>query len=350
MPLSADARALLHALPEPALIAAVDGRVEEANRAAVARFGQKALDAGFMALCDEPGAVRAYLERASGSREPLLGSLQVRSDGSAIRLRAQASLLTPADGGKRARLLVRLSSMEDPRFSALTVKVRELDAEVRRRQHAQAVLEEALQERSLLLRELHHRVKNNMQMLAGMLAAAQRETASEEARTILGDASRRLAAVGAVQQMLYASDSLASVRMDDLLETLVSAILQASGATARLRVEASPAELANDLAVPVALILNELLANALKHARPDEGEQDIRIGLTASEAGYVLSVEDDGPGFDLAETRKRASGLGLVRGMVRQLGGSLAVDRSPGARVTVRFHDRSHHETRTAAS
>jgi two-component sensor histidine kinase len=234
-----------------------------------------------------------------------------------------------------------LSPVDERRFAALSDKIRELHGEVRRRERTQAVLEESLRERDLLLRELHHRVKNNMQMLAGMLAGARREVSSPEAGDILEDASRRLVAVGMVQQMLYGSRSLTGVRTDEFLPTIVAAIMQSSGRTIEPTVEADAAELANDIAVPVALILAELLTNAIKHGSRAGAEPALSVSLRVSGDEYLLSVGDDGPGFDLHETSKRASGLGLVRGLVRQLGGSLAVERAGGARITVRFRDRS---------
>jgi len=349
MPLSADTVALLNALPDPAFVLTATGQVEHANRTALIHFGQGIVGGDLPDLTQDPAAFRVYLRRASGSRQPLLGSLHPGPDLGLGHFRAHANLLIPATQEYLARLLVRLSPIEDQRFLALTRKVHELNAEVRERQHAQAVLEETLQQRNLLLRELHHRVKNNMQMLAGMLAGAQREATSDEARAILGDASRRLIAVGAVQQMLYGSESLAAVGTEELLQTVTSAVLQASGQQVHLVTYADPSQLANDLAVPVSLILNELIANALKYGRPAQGQPEIRVRLESAGDSYLLSVEDNGPGFSLVETRRRASGLGLVRGLVRQLGGSLSVDCTPGARVFVRFTDRSQSRVEKAA-
>jgi two-component sensor histidine kinase len=341
MTLSADALALLNALPEPALVVTAAGEVSHANRVALSLFGREVLGSDLAALCEEPSGFRQHLRRASGSRQPLPGSLHARPETGLGPFRVDASLLIPAADGVPASLLVRLAPIEDQRFVALSSKVRELNAEVRQRQHTQAVLEETLRERDLLLRELHHRVKNNMQMLAGMLAGAEREARSEEARRVLGDASRRLVAVGAVQQMLYGSDSLAGVSAGVFVRTISSAILQASGQSARLTVHADSVQLANDLAVPVSLILNELIANALKYGRPPDGEPEVEVRLEFVAGDYILSVEDNGPGFDLGKVRRRASGLGLVRGLVRQLGGILSVEKTPGARVLMRFRDRS---------
>jgi two-component sensor histidine kinase len=100
--------------------------------------------------------------------------------------------------------------------------------------------------------------------------------------------------------------------------------------------------LTNDAAVPLALMLNELLSNAAKFARQGGQPASVKVSLTRSGERYALMVEDEGPGFaaDLVAD-KRASGLGLVRGLARQLGGTLTVERAGGARCTVTFADRS---------
>ncbi len=99
-------------------------------------------------------------------------------------------------------------------------------------------------------------------------------------------------------------------------------------------------KLSNDTAMPLALILNELLANAAKYSVNDAGEGFIRVSLTKSGDSFQLDVEDDGPGFDLEEAGRRSSGLGLVSGLARQLGGTLHVERASGARCRVQFLDR----------
>jgi two-component sensor histidine kinase len=350
MATSAEALAILMAMPEPAMLATAGGCVLHANRAAARALGGDVVGIDLIALCEDPGPLGTLLERASGSREPLPGSLIPRDGAGLAHHRVHASLVTPATSDEPAVLLVRLSPVDDRRFAALSDKIRELHGEIRRRERTQAVLEESLRERDLLLRELHHRVKNNMQMLAGMLASARREVSSPEAGDILEDASRRLVAVGTVQQMLYGSCSLSGVRTDEFLPAIVAAIVQSSGRMIEPAIKADAAELANDIAVPVALILNELLTNAMKHGSREGADPVLSVTLRVSGDEYLLIVGDDGPGYDLQETRKRASGLGLVIGLVRQLGGSLAVERAGGARVTVRFRDRSRSDPSDAAS
>jgi PAS domain S-box-containing protein len=192
----------------------------------------------------------------------------------------------------------------------------------------------------MLLDELNHRVKNNMQMLHSLLRAAQRETHSAEARAVLADAGQRVGAMAAAQQVLYEAGNPITYRARDFLEGVCASASQGFNGNVRIDISACPPErLSNDTAMPLALILNELLTNAAKHGVP-EGEGSIRVGLTKGLDSFELIVEDDGPGFDLGEARRRASGLGLVSGLARQLGGTLTVERAPGARCRVQFMDR----------
>jgi PAS domain S-box-containing protein len=182
-----------------------------------------------------------------------------------------------------------------------------------------------------LLKELNHRVKNNMQMLLSLLSSAARESATEEARTGLTEASRRVAVIGAAQQVLYAGDGTGTTFNSDALLLEISVI-------------ESGIVLTNDTAVPLALMLNELLSNAAKYAGQSGMPGAVRVSLARNGQRFALTVEDNGPGFTPDfETTKRASGLGLVRGLARQMGGTLTIDRHPGARCVVTFSDRSLH-------
>jgi PAS domain S-box-containing protein len=193
----------------------------------------------------------------------------------------------------------------------------------------------------VLLDELNHRVKNNMQMLNALLRAAQRETRSAEARVVLSDASNRVGAMAAAQQVLYDAGNATTYSAKDFLEGVCASAKQAFSGSVNISVaDCTSARLSNDTAMPLALILNELLTNAAKHGRNATGDGSIQVRLTKAPDSYLLEVEDDGPGFDAGEASKRASGLGLVSGLARQLGGTLKVERMPGARCVVQFVDR----------
>ncbi len=193
----------------------------------------------------------------------------------------------------------------------------------------------------VLLDELNHRVKNNMQMLHSLLRAAQRETHSAEARAVLADASQRVGAMAAAQQVLYDADHATSYRARDFLEGVCASAKQAFASNINVDIaDCMEERLSNDTAMPLALILNELLTNAAKHGMNGDGVGLVRVRLTKGAECFELNVEDEGPGFDLGEASRRSSGLGLVSGLARQLGGAFKVERMGGARCSVQFLDR----------
>jgi PAS domain S-box-containing protein len=194
----------------------------------------------------------------------------------------------------------------------------------------------------VLLDELSHRVKNNMQMLHSLLRAAQRETQSAEARAVLADAGQRVGAMAAAQQVLYEAGNAVSYNAKDFLEGVCGGTKQVFTGNIDIVIShCAPERLSNDTAMPLALILNELLTNAAKYGVNGRDEGSIRVHLTKELDSFELVVEDDGPGFELGDVNKRSSGLGLVSGLARQLGGALKVERAPGARCRVQFFDRA---------
>jgi two-component sensor histidine kinase len=197
-------------------------------------------------------------------------------------------------------------------------------------------------------------VKNNIHMLVGMFSAARREADAPEVASVLDEAARRLGAVGAVHQMLYLKDNLRSVHGDEFVTRIAGMVMDGAGARDRLFVMAERIEIPNDAAVPLALILNEILANALKHGvRADGSLGKVHLCFASADGSIELSVEDEGPGFDpVVKAGRRASGLGLVRGLTRQIGGSFSVGsgRAGGARCVVRFQDRHAAATATGNS
>src|SRR6185437_1268288 len=190
----------------------------------------------------------------------------------------------------------------------------------------------------VLLDELNHRVKNNMQMLHSLLRTAQRETDDVNARAVLANATDRIGAMAAAQQVLYDAGATMGYSARQFLGAVCDSARQALGENIRLDVADCDVEmLSNDTAMPLALIIHELIINAAKHGINGRGEGSIRVGLTRNGKSYSLSVEDDGPGFVLEQVRKRSSGLGLVFGLARQLGGTVKVEKDAGARCVVEF-------------
>lgn len=189
----------------------------------------------------------------------------------------------------------------------------------------------------LLMRELNHRVKNNMQMLQSVLFAATRKTQNPEAHKVLEDASNRIMAMAAAQRVLYDTTDATRFSANKFLEAVCGTAKQIFPPNIKIVCEAASGELDNDAAMPLALILNELLVNAVKYGCSGTAEDTIRVGLTNDGGNFTLYVEDDGPGFDLQSVVKQSSGLRLVQLLARQLHGHLEVAGIPRSRCSVRF-------------
>jgi PAS domain S-box-containing protein len=196
---------------------------------------------------------------------------------------------------------------------------------------------EAESQQRLLFAELNHRIKNNMQTLYALLASARRETRSDDARSALDEAARRVAAMAAAQTVLYQSDNLSRFDSAAFMTSVCAAASASCGDGLTLHLHTRAGALANDVAVPLALVLNELIGNAAKYGAGAGGLSSVAVCLVEEGDGFTLIVEDEGPGFDLSEVRRRSSGLGLVIGLARQMGGRFRVERGTGARCVLEF-------------
>ncbi|WP_245508994.1 PAS domain S-box protein [Mesorhizobium sp. M4B.F.Ca.ET.019.03.1.1] len=205
--------------------------------------------------------------------------------------------------------------------------------DVSERKHAET-------QQRILLDELNHRVKNNMMMLKSLLSVAARTSKSPEARTVLDEASKRVAAMAAAQRVLYDTPDAVNFGAEPFLGAVCETAKQMFPPAVELVCEADAIQLPNDIAMPLALIINELLINAVKYGLPGNGQGIIRVSIKRSRGDISLAVEDEGPGFELSSVRSSSSGLRLVEGLVRQIGGAFEVSRHP-SRCTVTFSQQS---------
>jgi PAS domain S-box-containing protein len=195
---------------------------------------------------------------------------------------------------------------------------------------------EAETHQRMLLDELNHRVKNNLQMVCSLLNAAQRESQNEEARALLAEVAQRISAMSAAQQLLYNDNNPRGFSMSEFLHAVCDSTRQLFGPEVKITIDADRAHLPNEVAMPLALIVNELLTNAAKYGKDKDGQVNVDVSLKRRDRTVKLCVSDEGPGFEI-RTSCRSSGLGLVAGLARQLLGSFSVDRASGARCIVEF-------------
>ncbi|WP_018045827.1 histidine kinase dimerization/phosphoacceptor domain -containing protein [Methylobacterium sp. 88A] len=196
------------------------------------------------------------------------------------------------------------------------------------RQRGEARLKAALERQDLLSREMSHRVKNSLAVVAGFLALQARGSDDEKVREALVDARTRVEAVAAVHDQLWRQPTLGAIDISGFLEALCGK-LQESARRNVIRCEAVRLDIPADLAIPLGLFVNELVTNAIKYAYPD-GEGEIRVTARPhEEGGLVIGVADDGAGlpdgFDPTQARSTSLGMRIINNLGRQLGGPLTV-------------------------
>ena len=199
----------------------------------------------------------------------------------------------------------------------------------------------ALHQRDVLLREVYHRVKNNLQVIDGLLVMQAKKLADAEARAALGSLRGRIHALGLVHHQLMNSANLKTFDIAPFLQELSANIIDGGGSGGiHLSVEAAPLEVGLDFAIPLGLLVTELVTNSIKHAFPG-GEGNIVVKLERRSDGEVaLVVADDGHGWsgDQTSLGGGAPGLGtsIIRGLVAQLGGVLTMATQNGVRIEIR--------------
>ncbi len=209
-------------------------------------------------------------------------------------------------------------------------------------------LRTSLQEKEVLLKEIHHRVKNNLQIVSSMLNLQMDQLEDERARSLFQESQSRVRSIAMFHETLYQSKDLAHVDMGEYVTNLGKGLFATWGVrpgTVGLEVDAEDVPLGVDAALACGLIVNELVTNSLKHAFPDGRRGTIAISLHANESGITLEVRDDGAGFPAHLDLQRPSSLGLrlVDILTRQVRGTLHLDRSHGTRFVICF-PRGDHE------
>jgi len=218
-----------------------------------------------------------------------------------------------------------------PKAAALP-SAAELEARVAERT---GELSAALAQRDLLLREVYHRVKNNLQMIDGLLVMHNRRTSDPAGRQAIQGLRDRVYALGLVHQQLMDSRDLKTFDIAPFLKELSINLVQAGASQdVALSIKAIPLDVGLDFAIPLGLLVTELVTNSLKHAFPS-GSGRIEVEFTRAEDGTLaLVVSDDGQGYGdggaEADSRKPGLGLGIIGGLVTQLNGRIDVQSQPG--------------------
>jgi PAS domain S-box-containing protein len=201
----------------------------------------------------------------------------------------------------------------------------------------------ALSEKEALLREAHHRVKNNFAAVTSLLRMQQRRIKDESLRRLIKETDFRIRCMGLVHEKLHQSESLSEIKIDEYLESLVINLMYSYNSQEKrteLDLEIENVELSPDTAIPLGFITSELVSNAFKHAFPSQRPGKISVRFESlPESDLQLRVKDDGVGIrtDLEIDKLDSLGLSLVRTFVNQLGGSWELLNGEGACWKIRF-------------
>lgn len=215
--------------------------------------------------------------------------------------------------------------------------------ELRERQQAEAQLRAALAEKEVLLKEIHHRVKNNLQIVSGLLQLQALGVSDDQTISVLRESQNRIESMSLIHKKLYTSSDLGQIDVADYIHSLATSLLttyQISPGTVALMVDVAPVLLSLDQAIPCGLMINELVSNALKYAFSNNQPGEIHIQLHQLGQELILTIRDNGIGLpefiDFQSTQ--SLGLSLVHALAtEQLEGSLTVDCSHGTQFTIRF-------------
>jgi len=200
----------------------------------------------------------------------------------------------------------------------------------------------ALSEKEVLLKEVHHRVKNNLQVISGLLELQNISVTDESVKLALKEGQNRIQTVALVHKMMYQSENVSKVNMQKYLEELLQVLQMSysiSDKSIETKIMAAGIDFDVTLAVPVSLIVNEAVCNAYKHAFENKNSGSIEVGIIKENEAYILTIIDDGvglpQGFDIKLLK--SIGFDLIQGLARQLKGTLTVNSTGGTEIKITF-------------
>jgi PAS domain S-box-containing protein len=211
------------------------------------------------------------------------------------------------------------------------------------RKRAEDMLKSSLEEKTLLLREIHHRVNNNLQIISSLFNL-QSQYVDEDSKGVLLASQSRVKSMAMIYEKLYQSPDLTHLNIKSYVESFVSNLFFLYGVetgTIQTQIEVSDIEMGIDTAIPLGLIINELVTNSLKYAFPEGAkEKKLKISLTKNGELFKLEIADNGVGILESELENpKTLGLQLVKNLVNQLNGTMNINVDNGTMVEVLFEE-----------
>jgi len=229
--------------------------------------------------------------------------------------------------------------------------IENMNREIAERKKAEKAQEESeekirdsLKEKDVLLKEIHHRVKNNLQVIASMFYLESQYTNEDKIAKKLIECQDRVKSFALVHEQLYKSENLASIDFTTYAQKLINNLMESymnMMESIEVMIESDDLSMSVDKAIPCGLIINELVSNSFKHAFPDGRRGWIRIKVLKSEEIYVLSVKDNGIGIpdEVNIFEIDSMGMNIIRALTRQIHGEISLSKINGTEVTIEFHE-----------
>jgi two-component sensor histidine kinase len=288
-----------------------------------------------------------FLAVASQGREFHAEARDLRSDGTAFPVEVRGAAFA-LPGGKRLLAVVRDVTAE--REAARQIRAaneelaamnEELVAEMHRRSTAEDRLRTSLAEKEVLLKEIHHRVKNNLQVVSSLLGLQAGAVQDPAVLALFEEGKNRIASMALVHEELYRSEDLSRVGLRQYLDKLVRRLAGslAGSAAVDLVLDLDHIQLNVDTAIPCGLLVNELVTNALKHGLAGRAAMRLEVRTRLDQGRVFLRVADDGPGFPAQLDFRNTESLGmqLVVHLAEQLQGELDLEPGPGCAFSLAF-------------
>lgn len=248
---------------------------------------------------------------------------------------------------EKNKALRQINTMIEGQKEELNKQVKERTFELEQSKEEITAQNSKLSERNdqieVLLKEVHHRVKNNLQIVSSLLKLQTKRTEDKAALAAMTDGQNRVKAMALIHQGLYQNNDMSSINFQDYAEQLLTqlASIYLGGRKVNYVVHSSEIELDIDTAVPLGLILNELLTNSFKYAFDEPENGKIEVELSKQEDGFVLNVSDNGKGLPDGFDWENATSIGLrlVDRLSEQLYGSFSYKNQNGANFSIKFQD-----------
>ena len=239
--------------------------------------------------------------------------------------------------GEKIKFMVHYSTIKIDKNLGISAILEDITNQVK----AENELKESLKEKEILLKEIHHRVKNNLQIISSLLNLQSSYVKNKYDLEIFEESRNRVKSMAMVHEKLYQSDDMARINFKDYIISLGSELFASYKVEPIIKLNIQVQEVMLDInnAIPCGLILNELITNSIKHAFPNSMEGTISIEMITFDNIIEIMVSDDGVGIpeNIDFSKTKTLGLQIVNNLVRQLDGSIGLDRSNGTAFKITF-------------